>query len=174
MYDFRDPEIARSIEHAKAACSRLNVLTLSSVGYRAALCELVPDVPSSAVVCPPFQCDHGNGIILGERTFVNCGCVFLDGATITIGHDVKIGPGCHLLTPQHPMDYLERRGTCETSFPIVIGDDTWLGGGVTVCPGVTIGSRCVIAAGSVVVHDIPDDCMATGNPAVVKKCIGSV
>lgn len=88
---------------------------------------------------------------------------------VTLGHDVKIGPACQLLTPQHPMDYQNRRGTRERALPITIGDDTWLGGGVIVCPGVSIGRRCVIGAGSVVVHDIPDDCMAAGNPAVVKR-----
>ncbi len=169
LYDFRDSEILGSLYHAKEACLRLNKLTLSSSEYRSALREVIPNVPDNTAVCPPFQCDHGNGIILGENTFINYGCVILDGALVSIGHDVKIGPSCQLLTPQHPVDYMERRGTCETSHPIVIGDDTWLGGGVIVCPGVTIGCRCIIAAGSVVIRDIPDDCMAAGNPAVVKK-----
>lgn len=169
LYDFADAEIYASLTHAKEVCLRLNGMTLTSPGYRETLEELIPGIPASSAVCPPFHCDHGNGITMGENCFVNYGCVVLDGATVTLGHDVKIGPGCQLLTPQHPMDYEARRGTCETSYPITIGDDTWLGGGVIVCPGVTIGRRCVIAAGAVVVHDIPDDCMAAGNPAVVKK-----
>lgn len=169
LYDFSDPEIAASLDRAKELCLRLSAMTLTSEGYRETLSELIPGVPATAAVCPPFHCDHGHGITLGERTFLNYGCTILDGATVTIGHDVKIGPGCQLLTPQHPIDYMERRGTCETSHPIVIGDDTWLGGGVIVCPGVTIGRRCIIAAGSVVIRDVPDDCMAAGNPAVVKR-----
>ena len=104
---------------------------------------------------------------MGENSFINYNCTILDGAYVTIGHDVKIGPDCHLFTPQHPIDYLSRRGTRESAFPITIGDDTWLGGNVTVLPGVTIG------AGSVVVHDIPDDSLAAGNPAVVKKSLAS-
>jgi maltose O-acetyltransferase len=169
LYDFSDPEISASLLHGKEACLRLNRLTLSSPGYREALLELIPGVPETSAVCPPFHCDHGHGIVIGENSFLNYGCIILDGAMVTIGNDVKIGPGCQLLTPHHPVDYRERRGTHETSYPISIGDDTWLGGGVIVCPGVSIGERCIVAAGSVVIRDIPDDSLAAGNPAVVKK-----
>lgn len=169
LYDFSDPEISASLDRAKELCLHLNTMTLTSEGYRETLRELIPGIPDSSAVCPPFHCDHGHGIIIGECSFLNYGCTILDGATVTIGHDVKIGPGCQLLTPQHPVDYEARRGTHETSYPIVIGDDTWLGGGVIVCPGVTIGKRCIVAAGSVVIRDVPDDCMVAGNPAVVKK-----
>ena len=173
LYDFQDPEIYASLDHAKNACLRLNTMTLSSPGYREALRDLVPGIPDSSSICPPFHCDHGNGIRMGENSFINYNCTILDGAYVTIGHDVKIGPDCHLFTPQHPIDYLSRRGTRESAFPITIGDDTWLGGNVTVLPGVTIGARCIIGAGSVVVHDIPDDSLAAGNPAVVKKSLAS-
>ena len=108
---------------------------------------------------------------MGESVFVNYGCVFLDQAPITLGDWVKIGPNCQLYTVNHPVNYLERRKTIEKARPITIGEDTWLGGGVIVCPGVTIGKRCIIAAGSVVTRDIPDDSLAAGNPAVVKKTI---
>ena len=83
------------------------------------------------------------------------------------GAHTLIGPNCSLYTPQHPLDYLQRRKTVESAFPIKIGEDCWLGGNVTVCPGVTIGDRTVIGAGSVVTHDIPSDCMAAGNPCKV-------
>ena len=171
LYNFEDPEILASLVHAKEACLRLNALTLNSTGYREALREVIPGVPDSSAVCPPFHCDHGNGIEIGENVFINDGAVILDGARVIIGDHVKIGPGCQLLTPQHPIDYMLRRQTVETSHPIEIGEDTWLGGGVIVCPGVKIGKRCIIAAGAVVVRDIPDDSMAAGNPAVVKKSI---
>lgn len=95
----------------------------------------------------------------------------LDGGLITIGDDVKIGPHCQLYTPQHPFDHVQRRGTIETAYPITIGEDTWLGGGVVVLPGVTIGKRCIIGAGSVVTKDIPDDSMAAGNPARVIRSL---
>lgn len=171
LYDFSDPEINRSLLHAKETCLLLNQLTLTSPRYREVLRELVPGIPDSSSICPPFHCDHGNGIRMGENSFINYNCTILDGAYVTIGHDVKIGPDCHILTPQHPKDYIARRGTRETSFPVEIGDDTWLGGNVTVLPGVRIGARCIIGAGAVVVNDIPDDSLAVGNPAVVKKSL---
>ena len=101
--------------------------------------------------------------------FVNYNGMFLDAGKITIGSRTLIGPNCSLYTPQHPIDYMQRRKTNETALPIVIGEDCWLGGNVTVCPGVTIGNRTVIGAGSVVTHDIPSDCMAAGNPCKVIK-----
>ena len=102
---------------------------------------------------------------------VNFNGVFLDGGGITIGAHTLIGPNCQLLTPDHPHDYMERRQTIETGLPIHIGDDCWLGGGVIVCPGVTIGNRVIVGAGSVVTHDIPDDVVVAGNPAKIIKTI---
>ena len=93
----------------------------------------------------------------------------LDGGGIEIGARTKVGPDCKLYTPQHPIDYRQRRRPVERGLRITIGEDCWLGGNVTVCPGVRIGDRCIIGAGSVVVHDIPDDSLAAGNPAVVKR-----
>lgn len=168
-YAFADAEIRASFVHAKKLCARLNRISSVDEGYREMIEELVPGLPASSEICPPFTCDHGHGIRMGEHSFINYGCVVLDEAFVTIGHHVKIGPHCQLFTPQHPIDYRQRREPRETAFPITIGDDTWLGGGVVVCPGVTIGRRCIIAAGSVVIRDVPDDCMAAGNPAVVKK-----
>lgn len=169
MYCFSDPEVYDSLLHAKALCRRLQTMTLDDADYRSVIEELIPGIPKTTAVCPPFYCDHGHGIVLGEHTFINCGCTILDGALVRIGSHVKIGPNCQFYTPQHPVDFMERREPKEMAHPIIIGDDTWLGGGVVVCPGVTIGNRCIIAAGSVVVRDIPDDCLAAGNPAVVKK-----
>lgn len=168
-YSFADPEIAASIAHAIDLCRQLQTMTLTDEHYRDVIEQLIPGIPKSTTICPPFHCDHGSGITIGEHTFLNYNCTILDGAYVRIGHHVLIGPNCQLYTPQHPMNYLERRLPQETSYPISIGDDTWLGGGVIVCPGVTIGKRCIIGAGSVVTTDIPDDCMAAGVPAKVKK-----
>ncbi len=173
LYYFDSGEIAESLLRAKELCRRLQMMSLDDEDYRAVIEALIPGIPKSSAVCPPFHCDHGHGIIIGENVFVNCDCVMLDGGHIRIGNNVKIGPKCQLYTPHHPVDYMERRQPKETALPITIGDDTWLCGGVVVCPGVTIGSRCIIAAGSVVVRDIPDDCMAAGNPAVVRKRLTS-
>lgn len=169
LYSFADEGVRASLRRAKRLCQALNQLTTADEGYRGILEELIPDIPPTTKITPPFHCDHGHGIRMGAHTYLNSGCVILDEGMVTLGSYVKIGPQCRLFTPQHPMDYLERRLPQERGLPITIGDDTWLGGGVTVCPGVTIGSRCVIAAGSVVTRDIPDDCLAAGNPAVVKR-----
>lgn len=169
LYDFSDKEVLASVARANRLCARLQTMTAADDGYRSVIEELIPGIPASCVVTPPFHCDHGHGIVMGENVFINYNGIFLDGAMIRIGSNVKIGPDCRLYTPQHPIGYMARREPHETALPITIGDDTWIGGSVTVCPGVTIGSRCVVAAGSVVTRDIPDDSLAAGNPAVVKR-----
>lgn len=169
LADIADAEIQQSLIHAKRLCGKLQAMNMYDEDYRATLEELIPGVPKTSTVCPPFHCDHGNGITLGEHVFINYHCVMLDGARITIGNHTLIGPNCQFYTPQHPKNFMERREPKETAFPITIGDDCWLGGSVVVCPGVTIGHRCIIAAGSVVTRDIPDDSLAAGCPAAVKK-----
>ncbi len=169
LYRFDDEEMQASFARAKRLCAKLNRISTVHKGYRKLIEALVPDLPATAEICPPFHCDHGHGLHMGEHSFMNYGCVVLDSAPITLGHHVKLGPCCKLFTPQHPIDYMERREPQEQAKPITIGNDTWLGGNVTVCPGVTIGQRCIIAAGSVVIHDVPDDSLAAGNPAVVKR-----
>jgi len=168
-YCFDDETVLASIRRANVLCSKLQTMTLHSPDYREVIEQLIPGIPASSAINPPFHCDHGTGITVGEHVFLNYNCIVLDGGRVSFGNRVKVGPDCKFFTAQHPMDFRERRMPVETCHPITIGDDTWIGGGVTVCPGVHIGSRCVIAAGSVVVRNIPDDCMAAGNPAVVKK-----
>ncbi len=172
LYDFSDSEVLASVERANKLCARLSLLTTTDGDYRDTIERLIPGIPKSSTVVPPFRCDHGHGIVIGENTFINYGGIFLDGGMIRIGRNVKIGPSCRIYTPQHPVDYMGRREPKETAYPVTIGDDTWIGGSVTICPGVTIGSRCVVAAGSVVIRDIPDDSLAAGNPAVIKRRLG--
>lgn len=171
LYYFSDPEIHASLVHAKKVCARLRSMTIYDEDYRQVIEELIPGIPQNTTICPPFHCDHGTGIILGENVFMNYDCIMLDGGYIRIGNHTLIGPHCQFYTPQHPMDYVERREEKETAYPITIGEDCWLGGNVVVCPGVTIGNRCIIAAGSVVTKDIPDDSLAAGVPAVVKRSL---
>ena len=171
LYYFSDPEIHASLVHAKKVCARLRSMTIYDEDYRQVIEELIPGIPQSTTICPPFHCDHGTGIILGENVFMNYDCIMLDGGYIRIGKHTLIGPHCQFYTLQHPMDYVERREEKETAYPITIGEDCWLGGNVVVCPGVTIGNRCIIAAGSVVTKDIPDDSLAAGVPAVVKRSL---
>lgn len=124
------------------------------------------------MVRAPVHVDYGTRITIGPRTFINRGLTALDVAPITIGADCQIGPHVQLLTPTHPIDPQPRRDKLEAAQPIVIGDNVWLGGGVIVCPGVTIGENSVIGAGSVVTKDVPANVVAVGNPArVVRESI---
>ena len=169
LADMSAPEIQVKFEKAKRLLAKMRCLSTYDAGYRPLLEELIPGIPASSVVCPPFHCDHGDGIRLGENVFVNANCTFLDGGYITIGAHTLIGPCVQICTPHHPLDYVERRRPLEYAYPVTIGEDCWIGGGAVICPGVTIGDRCVIGAGSVVTKDIPNDSVAVGNPARVIK-----
>lgn len=127
-------------------------------------------VGEGTFVKPPFYVDYGENLLIGDRVFVNYNLVALDVAAITIGDDCQIGPNVQLLTPTHPVEPQPRKDKLEAAQPITIEDNVWLGGGVIVLPGVTIGKDSVIGAGSVVVHDIPEGVVAVGNPAkVIRK-----
>ena len=169
LYSFADSEVTASIVRAQKLCAHLRMMSIHDEDYREVIEELIPGIPKTSTICPPFHCDHGHGIILGEDVFINYNATMLDSAFIRIGKHTKIGPNCQFYTPNHPMDYMERRKPQETGYPITIGEDCWIAGGVIVCPGVTIGNRCIIAAGSVVTKDVPDDSLVAGCPAVVKR-----
>ena len=169
LYSFADAEVIASIVRAQKLSARLRTMSIHDEDYRNVMEELIPGIPSSSMICPPFHCDHGTGIVLGENVFINYNVTMLDSAFIRIGKNTKIGPNCQFYTPNHPMDYIERRKPQETGYPITIGEDCWIGGGVIVCPGVIIGNRCIIAAGSVVTKNIPNDSLVAGCPAVVKR-----
>lgn len=132
------------------------------------LAGLLGEVADGAVVVPRFQCSYGYNIRLGANSFVNANAFFMDDATITIGANVRIGPGAQLMTALHPVDdHRRRREGWERAAPIVIGENTWLGASVTVGAGVSIGRNAIIGAGSVVLRDVPDHVVAAGSPATV-------
>lgn len=122
------------------------------------------------MIQPPFHCDYGVNITLGARVFFNFNCVVLDVCRVTIGDYSMFGPAVQIYTATHPLDAATRR-LQEYGKPVVIGDDVWVGGGAIICPGVTVGSRSVIGAGSVVTRDVPDDVFAAGNPCRVIRAI---
>ncbi|MEL7599805.1 MAG: sugar O-acetyltransferase [Proteiniphilum sp.] len=166
---FSDPEIMESIRRSARLCAQLQTMTIFDDNYRDVIEELIPGIPLSSTVCPPIHCDHGSSLLLDEDVFINYNCVFLGGGLVRFGKYTRVGASCQFYTPNHPMDPVERREEKEYAHPITIGDDCWLGGNVTVIPGVTIGNRCIVAAGSVITKDVPDDCLVAGNPAVIKK-----
>ena len=134
---------------------------------RLTLDELIGSLGPDVTVRPPLFVDFGSNISIGARTFINYNLTALDVAAITIGEDCQIGPNVQLLTPTHPLDADERRAKIEAADPIVLENNVWLGGGVIVLPGVTIGHDSVIGAGSVVTKDVPPRSLAVGNPARV-------
>ena len=135
---------------------------------RVVLSSLLRSAGADVTVLPRFECSYGAHISVGDRVFINRGAHFMDDAAITIGNNVRIGPGAMLVTAVHPVDdhELRRRGW-ERAAPIAIGENTWLGARVTVCAGVEIGRNTVIGAGSTVVRSVPDHVFAAGSPARV-------
>ncbi|MFJ9685283.1 sugar O-acetyltransferase [Streptomyces bacillaris] len=173
LYLADDPEIAADALRSALLTERFNATSAADPeARRAALAELLGELGEGAEIRPPLRVDYGHQIAVGPRTFVNFGAVFLDVARITIGADVQIGPNVQLLTPTHPVDPEPRRAKWEAAEPITIGDNVWLGGGVIVCPGVSIGKNTVVGAGAVVTKDLPANVVAVGNPARVIRKIG--
>ncbi|MFJ8073908.1 sugar O-acetyltransferase [Streptomyces sp. NPDC096176] len=167
-----DEELAADTHRRFELCAAYNANGGAAPADRATILgELLGSLGKDVRIRPPFQCDYGYHISIGDRTFVNFNAVFLDAAPITIGADVQIGPGVQLLTPTHEMDTERRRAGWERAAPITIGDNVWLGGGVIVCPGVAIGANTVVGAGSVVTRDLPPGVLAVGNPARVVRAL---
>ena len=167
-----DPELVAESRRAAELTKRFNESSPGDVGARRRILEeLLGSLGEGAEIRPPFYCDYGYNTHVGARTFVNVGLVGLDVARITIGEDVQIGPYVQLLTPTHPLEPGPRRERWEAAEPITIGDNAWLGGGVVVCPGVTIGADTVVGAGAVVTQDLPDGVLAVGVPARVVRSL---
>ena len=122
-------------------------------------------------ILPPFRCDYGFRIEVGENFFANYNFIVLDGNTVRIGDNVWIAPNVSILAAGHPLDVADRLAGFEYAFPVTIGDNVWIGGGVTIIGGVTIGRNAVVAAGSVVIRDVPPDALVAGNPARVVRTI---
>lgn len=122
------------------------------------------------IVISPFYCDYGSNIEVGDNFFANTNLVILDGAKVKIGNNVFIAPHVGIYTAGHPLDVAQRNEGLEYAYPITIGDNVWIGAGVSILPGVTIGNDTVIGAGSLVNRDIPSGVVAAGNPCkVIRK-----
>jgi acetyltransferase-like isoleucine patch superfamily enzyme len=165
---------AERVQVVMELTSRLNVLPFDDLEGRSSLLEeiLGKPVPDTATIYPPFYCDYGLHIELGDRVFVNQGCYFLDFGGISIGDRTMIGPQVTLSTAGHPVELAERYDFL-THAPIVIESDVWIGAAVTIAPGVTIGHGSVVGAGTVVAHDVPPMSVVTGTGSVERRRLES-
>jgi maltose O-acetyltransferase len=171
LYDPMDPELVAGRTRARDLCQALNATREAETDERRAILRrLFATGGDSVWMQPPFFCDYGDNIHLGERVFFNFNCVVLDVCRVTIGSFTLFGPAVQILTPMHPLE-AELRRKEEFGKPVTIGDDVWVGAGALILPGVTIGSRAVIGAGSVVTRDVPDAVFAAGNPCRVIRAI---
>ena len=167
LYDPFAPDLVRARDRARDLCQALNATREAEQEERRRIVrELFGAGGDSVWMQPPFFCDYGSNILLGERVFFNFNCVVLDVCRVTIGDYTLFGPAVQIYTATHPLN-AELRRKQEYAKPIEIGSDVWVGGGAILCPGVRIGSRSVIGAGSVVTRDIPEGVFAAGNPCRV-------
>jgi maltose O-acetyltransferase len=165
LYDAADPQLMNERRQARLLLKQLNDSGDDQQELRQQILkDLIPFQGAGLWIEPPFYCDYGTNISAGDKVFFNFNCIILDVMRVTIGSNVLFGPSVQIYTAMHPTDWKERASGLEFAKPITIGSDVWIGGGAIICPGVTIGNRAVIGAGSVVTKDIPDDVFAAGNP----------
>ncbi len=167
FYDALAPDLVQARESARDLCHDLNATREREQDIRRGiLTELLGSGGDSVWMQPPFYCDYGSNIYLGDRVYFNFNCVILDVCEVRIGDFCFFGPAVQIYAATHPLN-ARRRRTQEFGKPVSFGSDVWVGGGSIICPGVTIGSKTVIGAGSVVTKDIPDGVVAVGNPCRV-------
>ncbi|PSW22099.1 sugar O-acetyltransferase [Photobacterium sanctipauli] len=159
-----DQSINSIRDNASSLLQTLNQ-TIDGAQRNELLPQLMGEIPASSIIRSPFYCEFGKTIFIGEGTFINMNVTMLDGAKISIGNNVLIGPNTQFYTASHSLNYLERRNWETYCKPITVEDDVWIGGNVVINQGVTIGARSVIAANSVVNSDVPPDSLFGGTPA---------
>ena len=171
LYDPLDLELVAARARARDLCQALNATRETDRdGRRRLVQELFGAGGDTVWIQPPFYCDYGTNIELGERVFFNFNCVVLDVCPVRIGSYTLFGPAVQIYTPLHPFE-AELRRVQEFGRPVEIGDDVWVGGGAIILPGVRIGARAVIGAGSVVTRDVPEGVFAAGNPCRVIRVL---
>lgn len=171
VYSAIDDQLLKELNEVKEIIHEYNALKPSQTLRRfQILMDLLGHVADDEIIVnQPFYCDYGKQIRVGKRFFANFNLTILDEARVTIGDDCFIGPNVSIYTACHSTDPVERNTRREWAEPVTIGDNVWIGGSVTILPGVTIGSNVTIGAGSVVTRDIPDNVVAVGNPCKVIK-----
>ncbi|WFE84721.1 sugar O-acetyltransferase [Parabacteroides chongii] len=171
LYDANyDTEILADRERAKELLYDYNRLRPSQQGERMQLLkQLLGKTGNNLIIEPPFACDYGYNIEVGENFYANVNLVILDGAKVSIGDNAFIAPNVGIYTAGHPLDVEQRNRGLEYALPVTIGHNVWIGAGVSILPGVMIGDNTVVGAGSVVTKDIPSNVLAVGNPCRVIK-----
>ncbi|TAH20386.1 MAG: sugar O-acetyltransferase [Cytophagales bacterium] len=177
VYDPRDAELLQMYHKARKLILAYNTLDSTDTQRRnQILSDLLGYVANGVWIETPFFCDYGENIFIGENTFVNTNCMFLDDNKITIGKNGLIAPYVQIYTASHPLKAAERINSTgqgapykTLTMPVVIGDNVWIGGNTVIMPGVTIGDNVTIGAGSVVTKNIPDNVLSFGNPCKVVK-----
>ena len=168
LYDPMEPELVAAHRRARRLVRQLNEADPDKPeDHIAILNEMLGGMGKACWVEPPFQCDYGTQIYLGDKVFLNGSCIILDCARVEIGSNTMLGPAVQIYTATHPMDPDERATGLEMARPIRIGRDVWIGGASVICPGVSIGDGSTIGAGSVVTRDVPSRVFAAGNPCRV-------
>ncbi len=173
-YSAVDSQLLKELNETKDVIHEYNRLAPSDMARRTEmLLGLLGRVGDDKILInQPFYCDYGKHIRVGKRFFANFNFTVLDEALVTIGDDCFVGPNVGIYTACHSTDPVERNSRREWALPVTIGDNVWIGGGVTILAGVTIGDNVTIGAGSVVTRDIPSDCVAVGNPCRPVKSLG--
>lgn len=172
LYQPLDPQLSDDRLKARLLIKALNDTGEDQTGERnRILKELIPNTGNDLWLQPPFYCDYGYNMEIGAKVFFNFNCVVLDVARVIIGSRTMFGPNVQIYTATHPMDAETRVSGLELAREIIIGEDVWVGGSAVVCPGVTIGDRSVIGAGSIVTRNIPADVFAAGNPCRVIRSL---
>ncbi|KHM51921.1 maltose O-acetyltransferase [Anaerovibrio lipolyticus DSM 3074] len=165
-FDFTDNEVDALKLHAVKGCQKLNSISVTEAAAREkAIRELFGSVGKNPNVLPVFNCDNGRNIHVGDDFLANYNVTILDVDEVHIGDNVMIGPNTLISTVNHPLTPMGRRQHLSLIQPVKIGNDVWIGGNVTILPGVTIGNNVVVAAGAVVTNDVPDNTLVGGIPA---------
>ena len=173
LYDVFEQELTDIKDRTYGLVSELSRASYFDTEYVMSLVrKIVAKIGQDSYIVPPFRCDYGDHVFIGNNTYINYNCCFLDSAKVTIGDYVYMGPNCNIFTPCHPIHHeLRKEKVTEYALPVTVGSHSWIGGDVVITPGVTIGENCVIGAGSVVTKDIPDNSIAVGNPCIVIRQI---
>jgi len=169
-YDPTDPELVADRERARELTERFNRTAAGEADERREVLDsLFGSIEGSCHVEPPFRCDYGYNVSVGDGFYANFDCVILDVCEVDVGAGCLLGPGVHVYTATHPLDPEPRAAGVESGEPVTVGDNVWVGGRAVLNPGVTVGDDAVIASGAVVTEDVPAGVVVGGNPAAVVR-----